>query len=490
MEFSQSFRGIKNVDMLLLLYKPGLIFNPFTKKYNEIIFADDTASGRPCKFIDELLKTNVIPYYSNTHSNATCGTMMKNLVNKTKDLIRQYMNISSDKSIIFSGNGCTGAVNHLVNKIDFTVYTKICIHTSQYEHHSNFLPWREKLLDHQVHYPDTEIQYNYIPQDEENNLDLMRYIEDMDNEINEEHTVLKKSGKKNKFQRIDIWTVTGCSNVTGKRYDLQFKMLWDYIQSKKRDGHKMYLFIDYACSAPYVPLNLATCDGAFFSGHKFLGGQSTPGVLIASSELLQLSHPYQPGGGCVDEANDQSVRYKNNPESMETCGTPNIMGIIRLGYCLTLKESLIQTIERNENKISEITMKRFKNLQDKYPDLRVIGLSERSIKDLPIYPVTIKGLHYNLITVLLNDLSGIQTRGGLSCCGTFGRICSERDGISGWCRISFNYLMTSDQIDLIFKTIEFILVNKKRLKKRYSYNLDSNMYYYDQSLNKNKHIIS
>lgn len=490
---SDMLKNITNVNKLA--YKPGKILNPFTKKYNKIIFADDTASGRPCEFIDNLINTNVLPYYSNTHSNATCGTMMKNLVNKTKDVIREDMNVGTDKKIIFNGSGCTGAVNHLVNKINFAQYSKICIHTSSYEHHSNFLPWRERLADHMMMYPETDIRYNYVDTDDDFNLLFDKYLTDLDLELSDPDpkpiSPPELERNDNTIKRLDIFTLTGCSNVTGKRYDQQFKQLWDYVKLKKSMGHKMYLFIDYACSAPYVKIDLESCDGVFFSGHKFLGGQGTPGVLIVNTELLQTEHPYQPGGGCVDEANDQIVTYKSDYEAMETCGTPNISGIIRLGYVLSLKQSLFKIIEENERILALSITQKFRLMEEQYPGFKVIGLESRQPHDLPIYPIIIKGMHYNLVTVLLNDLSGIQTRGGLSCCGTLGRICKERFNINGWCRISFNYLMTRDQINKIFRTIEFILVNKKSLKKRYIYDKDSNMFHYNQNyVSKNNLILA
>lgn len=44
--------------------------------------------------------------------------------------------------------------------------------------------------------------------------------------------------------------------------------------------------------APY-----AYIDGMYFSGHKFLGGCGSPGVLIAKKAMLTPSdaHPTQPG---------------------------------------------------------------------------------------------------------------------------------------------------------------------------------------------------
>ncbi|UTW69611.1 aminotransferase class V-fold PLP-dependent enzyme [Anaerobacillus sp. HL2] len=51
-------------------------------------------------------------------------------------------------------------------------------------------------------------------------------------------------------------------------------------------------FVDFACSAPYVKINmrpeneLERLDAIFFSPHKFLGGPGTSGVLIFNKEPL------------------------------------------------------------------------------------------------------------------------------------------------------------------------------------------------------------
>lgn len=220
------------IDVSQITYRSGKIINPFnlnlkTKVYNKIIFADDTASGRPCKIVENLIADNIYPYYSNTHSNASCGIHMKNLLAKTKDIIRHTMNLSDNHAIIFSGNGCTGAVNHLVSKIDFNKHKKICIHTSSYEHHSNFLPWKEKLInDHRDQ--GVMISQNFI--DTNDNFEILtdNYLKKLESEINDDNI--------QKNMRLDIFTLTACSNVTGKRYDLGYDSLWKYIQGKKITG--------------------------------------------------------------------------------------------------------------------------------------------------------------------------------------------------------------------------------------------------------------
>ena len=463
------------IDLSNLIYDSGTIINPITNKPNIIIFADDIASGRPCKMVDKYITESIYPYYSNTHSNATCGIYMKDLVKKTKEIIRNVMNLSDIHKIFFSGNGTTGAVNHLVNKIDFLKYSKIIIHITPFEHHSNFLPWKEKINDlNKLGLFDNinkiaKIQFigNDNPDEFNLSLDIESYINTIDIEL---------SSETNKNVRLDIFSLTACSNVTGKRYDMQYKKLWNYIKSKRANGHHIYMLLDCACIAPYTQIDLSESDGIYFSGHKFLGGQGTPGVLIINSQIMEVSHPYEPGGGCVEKADDKCTIYKTDPEMKEMGGTPNIIGIIRLGYCLLIKKALDDKININEKIISHYVTKKMIELENKYDNFKVIGLRLRSNTDLPIYPLTIKGMHYNLITVLFNDLYGIQTRGGISCCGTLGRMCKDILHIDGWCRLSFNYLLTKKEILTILEALEFIIINGKTYEDFYEYDKAKNLF--------------
>lgn len=453
----------KLIDVSDLTYRCGKVINPFTGEYIKIIFADDTASGRPCNIIDQIIIENIYPFYSNTHSNAICGTAMKNFINKTRALMRKYLKLTKQYKIIFSGNGCTGAVNHLVGKINFDRYDVVRIHTSHFEHHSNFLPWKEMMHTHR------NMTINIIDTNKYFDILVNEYIKEIDNE-------LRKISIENRAKRLDIFTLIACSNVTGKRYDLKYDKLWEYIKTKKHEGYNIYLLLDYACSAPYIKFDTSVCDGLFFSGHKFLGGQSTPGILVVDEKLLEIDHPYEPGGGCVEKADDTCTIYKPDIESREMGGTPNIIGIIRLGYILLLKQHIYDIIQNNEHILTKYINRRMRKLEEKYSSFKVIGLESKTDEDLPIYPVTIRGLHFNFITILLNDLFGIQTRGGTSCCGTFARICKKNLQLNGWCRISFNYLHVQSDVKKILEGLEYVITNGHTYLEKYNYDKDTRLY--------------
>lgn len=446
------------VNLRSLLYENGTIKSPLTGKENKIIFADDTATGRPCHVIDKLIEKQVYPYYSNTHSNATCGRMMSEMIQKCRNIIHKKMNVDNTKKIIFTGNGTTGAINHLVNKINFSKYDKVMLYFTPFEHHSNFLPWRE------------------IAKNKKNiSINIFDYNNNLEIDVNPLYKMLADCIKNKNLNMLILISMTGCSNVTGKRYDKQIKCIWKEIASFKKHL-SVYLLVDYACSAPYINIDGSKCDGFFFSGHKFLGGQQTPGCLVVNKDLFQTECPYNPGGGCVVRGDDKVIMYKDDIETRESGGTPNIVGIIRLLYVLQLSESIMNNIIKNESIITSYCTQRMKLLMLQYKTLNVLFIQNRDQHYLPIYPVSISGLHYNMITVLFNDLFGIQTRGGISCCGILGRICSESYNIDGWCRITFSYLMNKFEIESVFKILEHIITNGEKYVPYYLHDKDMNIF--------------
>jgi selenocysteine lyase/cysteine desulfurase len=117
-----------------------------------------------------------------------------------------------------------------------------------------------------------------------------------------------------------------------------------------------------------------------------------------------------------------------------------------------------------------------RELTTKYDNFKVIGFDSRKDTDLPIYPIIIEGQHYNFITILFNDLYGIQTRGGISCCGMFGELCEDKLYVSGWCRICFSYLMKAEEVEKIFEALEFIIQHGEAFMRYYKYDKKGNLY--------------
>lgn len=135
-----------------------------------------------------------------------------------------------------------------------------------------------------------------------------------------------------------IGTFTACSNITGRLND-------DLLITALLHQFGALSFWDYATAAPYVNIDvnpkvgqdvsgMLAKDAVFFSGHKFVGGVQTPGVLIAKKRLLESfgdSCPNGAGGGSVFFVTNDDHRYLKNVELREEGGTPAIVETIRLG---------------------------------------------------------------------------------------------------------------------------------------------------------------
>lgn len=452
------FKSYNEVDTTDILYKPIKINN------KKIIYADYIASGQPSPYVENYLVNEIYPYYANTHSNAHNGIYMKNLIKDTKQYIKTTLNLSDDYYILFTGNGTTGAINHLVNLIEYTKYNTVVIYLSLYEHYSNHLPWVELSKTNK------NIIVEFIPIKDDlidlGSLDisldkLYKFVQD------------EKADKKT----LVICSITACSNVTGLKMPLsKIKTILDRYQNNEY-FHKYY-FSDYACSAPYVRIDGSLFDGFFFSPHKFIGGVETPGILIAKRCLFMKSKPFCAGGGCVVKANSTNIQYENDIEKRESAGSPNIVGIIKLKKIFELKDKYQDVIDNNEKVLTELIKQKIKEFSSKYSEIfiPVLYIDDKELDYLPILSFHLKNIHYNLIVVLLNDIFGIQTRGGIACCGLIAEHIEKKYGYRGWCRVSFHWTMSKETINYIFDSIEYVIKNSNKHKNDYIYDKKQNLF--------------
>jgi selenocysteine lyase/cysteine desulfurase len=236
-------------------------------------------------------------------------------------------------------------------------------------------------------------------------------------------------------------------------------------------------------------------DAIFLSPHKFLGGPGTPGILIAHNKLFRNEEPYCPGGGTVRFVCNDYKKYIDDPEKRETGGTPNIVGCIKAGLAFQLKDEIQHYITKREKQINLYVGSYLRDLEEL--GLRLVG-PKHQVHKYPVYSFTIKDLHYNFIVVLLNDLFGIQSRGGVSCCSLYAQNLLQIDkkhqktiyqqiiaghGVPneyGWCRVSFHYSMPPYMISYILESIKFIAQYGDQFISAYKYCEEKNSWTYDK----------
>ena len=445
--------------------------SPYGKQ--KIVYTDWTASGRLYRPIEEKLLNDFGPFVANTHTETTVsGTAMTNAYHEARHIIKHHVNAGKDDVLITDGSGMTGVVNKFQRILGLKVPENLREHTnipeekrpvvfvSHMEHHSNQTSWLETIARVEV-----------IPACPEGLICLDSF---------------KELLEKHKDRTLKIASITGCSNVTGIRtsYHEVAKMVHAY------NG---VCFVDFACSAPYVNIDMhpadeeAYLDAIFFSPHKFLGGPGTSGVLIFNKKLYKNMVPDHPGGGTVSWTNPWGEhKYLDNIEEREDGGTPGFLQVIKTALCIRLKEQMgVENILKREHEIIEYVFAQLKDV----PNINILAPQHQ--KRLGVISFFIDSLHFNLGVKILNDRFGIQTRGGCSCEGTYGHYLlhvdeekshyltnkiTEGDLIQkpGWIRMSIHPTTTNAEIEYVCKSIKALAQNHEEWSKEYNYNNASN----------------
>jgi selenocysteine lyase/cysteine desulfurase len=446
-----------------------------------VTYADYTASGRALDFLEDFIRDEVLPRYANTHTESSgTGLQTTRLREDARRIVRDAVGGDDGTVVIFAGSGCTGAIDKLIGVLGLRVPSALddehrltaaipparrpVVFIGPYEHHSNELPWRESIADVVA-----------IPADSDGHIDLER---------------LEAELERYAARPVKIGSFSAASNVTGILSDTAGI-------ASLLHRHGALSFWDFAAAGPYVDIRmyaeegqdpLAYKDAVFLSPHKFIGGPSTPGVLVVRRELLGNRVPDVPGGGTVAYVNSDDHRYLADPAQREEGGTPAIVESIRAGLVFQLKEAVgIDVIRDHEESYLRRALERW----EEEPSIEILGNldAERlSIVSFVVRAPSGKYLHHNFVVALLNDLFGIQSRGGCSCAGPYGHrllgIDIERshefereithgcEGIKpGWVRVNFNYFISEAVFDYVVEAVRLVAREGWRMLGEYRFDV-------------------
>ena len=461
--FERFQKSLDRPDIIEYLRK-GLIgddaYCPGLHGAQKMIYADYVASGRALRQIENYVTDEVLPYYANSHTEASfCGQMMTRLRQKARQTILKCCGGDHRYDVIFAGSGATAGINRLVGLLDLSEMANPqqtpLVLIGPYEHHSNILPWRE-----------SGAEVIEIPEAPSGGPDI---------------DMLEKALKENQGRRL-IGAFSAMSNVTGIITDV--KKVTRLLKS-----YGAISIWDFAGGAPYMPIDLAggteyEIDAIVVSTHKFIGGPGASGILVLRREAFQTCKPTLPGGGTVRFVSPWNHDYSENIITREEAGTPNVIGDIRAALCFLVKDAIGQ--EYMSKRLGEFC-KRANLIWSKIPGLEILGnpVAER----MPIFSFTVtdpygEKVHQQLVTRMLSDLHGIQARGGCACTGPYAHRLLGIDHVEsdklradilagneiqkpGWTRLGFSVLMTDEKADRIINAVVSVAQASKTIHQMY-----------------------
>ena len=449
----------------------------FRSPYGEqrIVYADWTASGRLYAPIERRLLEEFGPFVGNTHSESSeTGRAMTLAYREARRILKEHVHAGPDDLLLTTGAGMTGAINKfqrilglkapegLRRFIRLEERERPVVFVTHLEHHSNHTSWYETVADVEV-----------IPPDAQGVVDL---------------DALDALLERYRDRPLRIGAFSACSNVTG--------VMTPYHAMAKR-VHRAggVVVIDFAASAPYVPIDMHPADpeerldAVLFSPHKFLGGPGSAGVLVFARSLHHNRVPDEAGGGTVAWTNPWGgYAFLDDVELREDGGTPAFLQTVKAALAVKLKERMgVERMREREEAIVPYVMHALEGI----PGLHLLARGQR--RRLAIFSFHVEGVHYNLMVRLLNDRFGVQSRGGCSCAGTYGHYLLNVDPTMskaitdridfgdlsskpGWVRLSFHPTTTTADLDHCVRAVREAVAHAAEWGADYAYSPHTNEY--------------
>ena len=322
-----------------------------------------------------------------------------------------------------------------------------------FEHHSNELPWRESIADVVV-----------IPEDADGHIDL--------------DAAASRAGRVRRPAAEDRLVLGGAATSPGS--SATPARISDAAAPARRAvvlGLRRRRAVRRDRDVRAIGRGPASYkDAVFLSPHKFIGGPGTPGVLVVRRELLTNRVPDVAGGGTVAYVNPTEHRYLDRPGAARG-GRHARRSSSRSGpgwSSSSRRPSGVDDDPRARGATtcaarSQAWQARARHRDPRQPRRPSGCRSSRSSSARP----SGRYLHHNFVVAVLNDLFGIQSRGGCSCAGPYGHrllgIDLERshefereitggcEGIKpGWVRVNFNYFISEAVFDYIVEAVALV----------------------------------
>jgi selenocysteine lyase/cysteine desulfurase len=309
-------------------------------------------------------------------------------VEKALGVLHRFLNTTDDHALLFTQN-TSAAINLFIRLL--RLGPEDVILTTTIEHTSNNLPWRFNSPARTVYVectPDGALDYD-----------------DLENKVREHGKHLK------------LIAITAASNLTGYIPDMARI-------ARLAHEHGAILFADAAQYAPHRRIDMQGqgIDALAFSAHKVYAPFGL-GVLAVPKRILE-AEPVDPGGGSIDMISAAGVIWAP-PTSRHQTGTWNVTGIIATAAsCEAIMNTGWDAIVAHERELVRYAAQEL----SKVPGIVMYVSPEQYTRQdrIGTFSFNMLGYHHALISAILENEYGIETRAGT--------ICNHRL-VHGWVKI-------------------------------------------------------
>ena len=378
-----------------------------------LVYLDNAStSQKPIQVIDA-----INDYYKNQNANIhravyALAEEATEAYENTRTKIAKFLNVQKREEIIFV-RGTTEAINLVayswgrqnVNKDDIIV-------TTEYEHHSNIVPWQ--LLT-----KEKGAKLEYIGIDDNGEL----ILDQLDSYL--------ATGK------VKLVTFSQMSNVLGTITNTD-----EIIKRCKKAGVKT--LIDGAQSVPHMKVDLSKlgCDFFAFSAHKMLGPTGV-GVLWVRKEVLETMQPFHGGGDMIREVHKYETTWNDLPYKFEA-GTPNIADVIGFSAAIDYLNKIgMDNIRNHEIELTKYALDKMS---------KVKGITIYGPKDIAkrggVISFNFHDVHPHDVATII-DKDGVAVRSGHHCA----QVLMERLDVAATNRASFYVYNTKQEIDALIGSL-------------------------------------